>query len=185
MRPHSKPSLSLIGRRSLLAAAAALPLQAAWALYDPKPQAAIALAPGAWTGSLTYRDWRNPEQLVKLPCALSIALIKPDELALYYVFDDGPGKTVFSYERMQFDFVQQALVWTSGVEKPRITQFKLNAVKSDESSATLQFERVKDSGRDSYVLELSRLRFVLTKTEVTSTGAEIFRNKYELTRSGG
>jgi hypothetical protein len=175
-------------RRTALTAIAAFASLATaprlFALYDPKPNGALIHAPGAWKGSLTYRDWTNPDKMVKLPCTMTAALTKPDEVALYYVFDDGPGKIVYSYERMSFDFDAKRLVWVSGTAKPSTSQLSLSSVQADGDMTRLLFERVVDGRTDKYAFELSKRTWLLTKHEVSAAGAEMLRNKYEFTREG-
>ena len=85
----------------LVVFAASLSLPAA-ALYDPKPVGDLSLLQGEWRGTLTYNDYSRPGKLVTLPTTLFAALASPSDLTLHYVYDDGPGKTVHSYERMTF-----------------------------------------------------------------------------------
>ncbi len=174
-------------RRSLLAAlagglgsAATVP---AFALYDPPPLTPLALAPGAWAGTLTYRDWSPPHKLVTLRCRLFVAPTAPDALALYYVFDDGPGKTVHSYEKMVFDFQAATLQWTSGTAKPVSHQHRLGAVQAGADTSSIPFERPTDGGGvDRHALLLSRRQWTLEKTEHPPAGAPVFRNRYEFVR---
>jgi hypothetical protein len=170
-------------RRTALCLLALVTSGRALAMYDPKPSNALALAPGAWKGSLTYRDWSNPEKLVNLPCRLAVALTGPDELALYFVFDDGPGKVVYSYDRMSFDFGAASMVWVSGTSRPSTSQYRLASVRSSDEQAQLVFERNVEARVDRYTFELSRRTWSLGKTEVATSGVETFRNKYELVRS--
>jgi hypothetical protein len=72
---------------------------------------ALQSALGGWDGSLTYRDYQKPDQLVTLKSSMIVSPSAPDELTLYYEFDDGPGKTVYSDERMKFDLPAGQLVW--------------------------------------------------------------------------
>jgi hypothetical protein len=175
-------------QRSLLAAAAAAAAAApvsAWALYDPKPHALLALAPGAWSGTLTYRDYSRPDQWVTLPCKLSVALTAPSELALFYVFDDGPTKTVHSYERMAFDFTANRLSWTSGIAKPSASQHTITGASAENDAAQLQFERAEEGRTDRYKLEVRKNTWLLSKVEVAASGAQTLRNTFELRRSEG
>jgi hypothetical protein len=177
---------SRMQRRTTLTALAALGAAAScrtWALYDPKPHDALALAPGAWQGTLTYRDWSNPDKQVTLPCRLAVALTQPDELALYYVFDDGPGKTVYSYDRMRFDFAASRLAWASGTAKPSMSEYRVTAVQSNADEAQLLFERSVEGRLDKYTFDLARRTWRLSKREVAANGAETLRNRYELVRS--
>jgi hypothetical protein len=108
----------------LLALGALASLPAA-ALYDPAPIAALEFAPGLWRGTLTYSDYQNPDKKVTLPSKMVATLLSPSELALYYEFDDGPSKTVYSYERMKLDLVQQTVEWHSGTSKPSRSESRL------------------------------------------------------------
>jgi hypothetical protein len=83
------------------------------ALYDPKPSALLVPAIGSWSDTLLHADYQSPDRLVSLQARLVVTLSGPEELSLYYVFDDGPGKTVYSDERMSFDSTKNELTWTS------------------------------------------------------------------------
>lgn len=172
-------------RRALLAALCIAPTGRAFALYDPKPSAALALAPGAWRGSLTYRDWSNPDKLVTLPCTLAVALTGPEELALYYVFDDGPGKVVYSYDRMAFDFAAASLAWTSGTAKPTTSSYRVTEVLGGSDAASVRFERSVDARTERFRLSLTKRDWTLSKVEVAADGTETFRNRYEFVRKEG
>jgi hypothetical protein len=74
------------------------PLAATQALYDPKPLADIVPMQGEWKGALTYNDYSAPGKLLTPPTRLFVALSAPNEVTLHYAFNDGPGKTVYSYE---------------------------------------------------------------------------------------
>jgi hypothetical protein len=174
---HRRTALSTIAG---LAGAAAAP---ALAMYDPPPDKALVLAPGAWAGTLTYRDWTNPDKLVTLRCRLWVALTAPNALALYYVFDDGPGKTVYSYEKMTFDFPAATLLWTSGTAKPSAYTYRLGAVQAGSDDTRLAFERDVSTGVERHALALSQRTWLLEKTDVSAAGAATFRNRYELVRS--
>ena len=121
-------------KRNLLLSLTALLAKPALALYDPKPNAALLPALGAWRGTLVYADYQNPGKFVTLQARLVVSLADPDELSLYYVFDDGPGKTVYSYERMVFDLSKNELTWVCGVTKPNTSRYKITASTSAENS---------------------------------------------------
>jgi hypothetical protein len=57
---------------------------------------------GSWTGTLEYRDYRS-ERRVTLPTKLVVEAEGPERLTLAYTYDDGPGKTVTSQERITID----------------------------------------------------------------------------------
>ena len=147
------PRRATLALLSLLVAA--LP---AFALYDPKPDATLAAIEGEWKGSLTYRDYSDPDRIVTLPTELFVTLGSPQELVMHYIYDDGPGKIVHSYETMRFDFEGGRVTWISGVN-----------------------ERTESTGRIvSDSREGATRRLVI---ESTDDGKSAFRDRYEFTRA--
>lgn len=154
----------------------------ALALYDPKPSELISPAVGTWIGTLTYRDYKNPDKMVTLPARMVVTLASPNELALYYVFDDGPGKTVYSYERMTFEFDPNKLQWISGTAKPTKSEYRITSAKRDDGKTNIAFERSVEARIDRFAFDLTERGWSLTKTEVQASGAESIRSKYEFKR---
>ncbi len=171
-----------MNKRHFLIAVSALMVRPAWALYDPKPNAFLTSAIGSWRGTLTYADYQKPDRLVTLQTKLTVSLTGPDELALYYAFDDGPGKIVYSYERMLFDFSKNELAWISGAAKPGKIDYKLTSAKLIEGNSVFQFERTVDAGVDKYDFEIAARSWVLTKREVRAGKPDLQRSKYEFTK---
>src|SRR5690349_7131768 len=60
------------------------------------------LLQGSWLGTLEYRDYRS-DRRVTLPTALTVTARGTGLLEYAYVYDDGPGKTVRSTERVTID----------------------------------------------------------------------------------
>jgi len=77
---------------------------------------------------------------------------------LNYEFDDGPAKTVYSYEQMTFDFAGNRVVWVAGV--------------ADGSATSV------------YTLETRDDELSLKNEEVDRAGVKTFRNEYKLRRVG-
>jgi hypothetical protein len=170
----------------LLAIAAALSAPA-HALYDPPPLIELAPLPGEWRGSLTYDDCTRPGRLVTLPTTLFVALIAPDELTLHYVFDDGPGKRVYLYEKMRFDFAKGEVAWTTGVVEK---ESSISRIVSDTTAGgvrQLVFEQPADGGAPTtrYTLQIGSRTFSLKQEAIGAAGTARFRNHYELNRPGG
>src|SRR5689334_6515706 len=65
----------------------------------PRFEAALT---GSWTGTLEYRDYRSDKR-VTLPTTLVVSSPAAGALTFAYVYDDGPGKTVTSQERITID----------------------------------------------------------------------------------
>lgn len=158
---------------------AAVTLPAA-AQDSPPPDPALATVQGAWSGTLSYRDYSRPDRLVTLPTRLHIALLTPQEIALHYVFDDGPGKTVHSYERMAFDFGARRLMWISG---DRNDAYDITSVQQQDGTRTVSFERQVENSIHRYAMLLGARRLTLGKEEGTPSTGFQFRNRFEFTRS--
>jgi hypothetical protein len=177
--PLLPPETSQMLKRTFLFAACALVARPSSALYDAKPLPLLEPALGTWSGSLTYRDYQKPDKMVTLAATMVVTLSSPDELALYYVFDDGPGKTVYSYERMQLDIAAKQVLWIVGTTKPSRTEYNLISSGLAEGKTALSFEKSSDKGTDKYVLEFTDSRWSLTKYEQPAGGAELLRSSYE------
>lgn len=160
------------------------PLAATHALYDPKPLADIVPMQGEWRGALTYNDYSAPGKLVTLPTRLFAALSAPNELALHFVFSDGPGKTVYSYEAMRFDLEKSEVRWISGSEKRSETLSRIvsNALNASGETRRITFERTTDKGFDAYTLDISATALTPRKDEVSANGGRAFRNEYKFQR---
>ena len=67
---------------------------------------------GHWAGTLTYKDYRDPARRVTLPTLLDVTYERDSAaLRLVFTYDDGPGKTVFSYDRFAFDDAGTIMTW--------------------------------------------------------------------------
>lgn len=163
----------------LLGAAAALPALAA---YDPPPDAGLAAVLGEWNGSLSYRDYARPDRIEALPTRLFVSLLGPDELALHFVYDDGPGKTVYGYERMRFDFAGQTLVWTLGAMERSTLVGRIVASASEGTARRYVVEAGKDAALSRYTFEFSPRALTMKKDEVDATGKASNRNSYVFKR---
>ena len=147
------------------------------------PDPDLAAIQGTWHGKLTYRDYSHPDRMVTLPTRLYVALAAPNELTLHYVFDDGPKKTVYSYERMAFDFERKVLIWTSGTANAKTRQNRITSSPSQDGGRSIAFEREGENGTiHRYFMRLSPMALSLSKEEGTPSARFLFRNKYEFTR---
>jgi hypothetical protein len=113
----------------------------ALALYDPKPVEPLAQFEGAWTGSLTYKDYQDPTREVTLPTQMFVALAEPGKLALHYVYDDGPKKIVHSYEALSIDLAAKTAHWSEEINKPAVAyRITLYEAKANSSEIVLVLE---------------------------------------------
>ncbi|RZL36886.1 MAG: hypothetical protein EOP35_10025 [Rubrivivax sp.] len=168
-------------RRLLLTGLVSLGARPAFALYDPKPDGALAAVQGEWRGALTYRDYSEPKRMVTLPTRLLIALSAPDELVLHYAFSDGPAKTVYSYERMRFDVAGREVTWASG-QDAKAAVYRITADDTTGEVRSLLFERRDGSQVNRFTMRLSALALTLAKDEIDDAGVASFRNKFEFSR---
>lgn len=152
------------------------------AAYDPAPDSNIAVAQGEWHGELTYDDYSNPGSLVSIPTHMFAAMSSPTTLVLQFTFDDGPGKTIYSYESLTFEFATDHVSWTSGIIEPEALDASIVANTFKDGVRTITLERLADKKSIRYTLELSAQRFSLATYEVTGSGTPTFRNRYQLTR---
>lgn len=161
------------------ASAAALPALAAG---DPKPEAVLASLLGEWRGALTYRDYSEPDKTVTLPTKLFVSLIGPDEVAMHFVYDDGPGKTVYGYERLRFEFASETLVWITGAVERTALVGRIVASSSEANLKRYVVDSTKDGSLTRYTFEFSPSSFTMKKDEVDATGKVNNRNRYTFQR---
>ena len=171
-----------MNRRHALATAVSLFALRATAQNLNAPVADLAAVQGAWRGTLTYRDYSNPDRRVTLQTRLFVALLAPSELALHYIYNDGPGKTVHGYERMAFDFANATLVWTSGYPAAKTTQNRVTSSEARDGGRILTCEREEAGVLSRYLISLQSKSLVLSKEEGASAAELMFRNRYEFTR---
>jgi hypothetical protein len=168
----------------LLAAACAIPM-ASHALYDPPPVAALAAIEGVWQGALEYRDYQPPFKRVTLPTRLFVTASAPKELTLHYIFDDGPKKTVHSYDRLLID-IDAGVVRFSGLKADDVTTATIVRSATTDGVLEVVAERTQDNKGVEEVTRY-RLRFGKDTFDVLKTagpkGAEgEFRNQYVFKR---
>jgi len=169
----------------LLAAAAALcalPGASAWAAEDPPPEAVLAALLGQWQGTMSYHDPAQGARSVNLPTRLYTSLIGPDEVALYFVYADGAGKSRYGYERLRFEFASDTLIWIRGaVERTAL----VGRIVSSTSEANLKryvVDTTKDGVLTRYTFEFSPSSFTMTKDEMGAGGQANHLNRYTFQR---
>lgn len=167
----------------LLGLLATLGARNSFALYDAAPNPLLSRLPGSWRGTLTYRDWGKAERLVTLPCRMHAALLAPSDLSLYFVFDDGPGKTVYSYDRWLFDFTKGRMVWASGDGKEQGTSYRIVATSRSEEGEAVVLVNTAEGKTYRQTLQVSTGTLKLEKVEIAEDGREVFRNGYDLSRA--
>lgn len=149
----------------------------------------LANAEGEWAGTLTYKDYSHPDKRVTLPTMLFVARTAPDEIAMHYVFDDGPGKIVHSYERIRFDLANNRASWTSGPKGESARDYRISARAMDGNTYRITLDRGERNEKDEPV----RLRYELAfdphglnflHEDATGTAPLAFRNRYQLERRG-
>ena len=171
-------------RRAILGWIALAAVPAISLAADPAPDAVLSAIQGNWGGSLQYKDFSAPDKLVTLPTKLSVTLTGPDEIAMHYVYDDGPTKTVYAYERMRFDFARNEVLWKGGSkDKPMEMTWQITKAVPSGASRLVVMERKRSDGKkDRLTLELSAAALVFSKDELAPDGRAAFRNKYTFKR---
>jgi hypothetical protein len=153
------------------------------ALYDPAPDPGLATVQGEWIGTLTYRDYSSPDRLVTLPTRLFIALGAPNQLVMYFAYDDGPTKTVYSYERMQFNFSAKELIWSSMADEDSPTKCRMSEQAQQKPAGwRLTCEHTNDGKVERYKLALTPDSLAISKEEIDASGTSLLRNQYTLRR---
>lgn len=156
----------------------------ALALYDGAPDPGLAGVQGEWIGTLTYRDYSQPDRLVTLPTRLFIALGAPNQLVLHFAYDDGPAKTVYSYERMQFDFSAKELRWSSIAEKDSPTECRISEQAQEKPAGWRLSCQDSDNGKvERYKLVLTPEHIAISKEEIDASGKSLLRNQYTFSRA--
>jgi hypothetical protein len=174
-----------MSRRILLACLALVASVPAWALYDPAPDPVLGGLEGAWHGTLTYRDYSDANRIVKLPTQLFVTLGSPDELVMHYVYDDGPGKVVHSYEAVRFDFASRRVAWVSGVKERSESADRIVSDQQDGAVRHIVVESDEDGKLARHSFEFAPDRLRMRKDEIDAAGQGTFRDSYEFTRLPG
>lgn len=167
--------------RLLLPLVALLASVSSHALYDPAPDASLAAVEGEWSGTLTYRDYSPPHGLVTLPTRLFVALRSDDELVLHYVYDDGPAKTVHSYEALRFEWAARQVTSSSGRGGDASVGRIVQDVR-EPGGRRIVVETTDAEGRQRHTFEFAQGRLVMAKDEIDAQGVATRRNAYEFRR---
>jgi hypothetical protein len=155
------------------------------ALYDPPPEPAIVAAEGEWTGTLRYRDYQHPDRFETLPTRTTIVLSAPDTLTLHAVYDDGPEKTVHSYEQMRFDLANKQLIWRYGLKADDNGRYDIvaNAREGDCHRFTAERRENDSKALSRYTIALCATRIEFVKDEVDAQGVSLERSRTMLSRT--
>jgi hypothetical protein len=147
----------------------------------------LAGAEGEWAGTLIYKEASQPDKRVTQPTMLFVARTAPDEIALHYVFEDGPGKIEHAYERMKFDLAANRVSWLSGPKGENARDYRISARALDGNTYRITLDRGERNDKDEPV----RLRYELAFDphgmnflhEDAVGGAPLaFRSRYQLER---
>jgi len=170
-------------RRIVLLLMLGLPTRSAFALYDATPDADLSTMQGEWRGELSYLDYSGSGKRVTLPTKVFVALAAPSRLVLHYVFDDGPGKTVYSYEQMSFDLARGSLQWKTGDSEKSLERFRI--LSSVHEAGRWKVVFVNDSKKEPhrYTLEVGSEDFSFQKEELQGSEPATLRNTYCLRRA--
>lgn len=171
-----------MNRRHAICLLSALSTLPALAANDPKPEPALAAVLGEWRGTLTYRDYSKPDRTVALPTRLYVSMLAPDELALHFVYDDGPGKTVYGYERLRFEFTSDTLVWIMGAVERTALVGRIVATANEGGVRRYVVDTTKDNALSRYTFEFGPGALMMKKDEIDAGGKSTNRNSYVFKR---
>ncbi|MBN8887857.1 MAG: hypothetical protein J0I77_19185 [Rudaea sp.] len=160
----------------------------AHALYDPAPKSPLPDAEGRWSGTLTYRDYSDDRREVTLPVVTNVALVAPDELVFHNVYDDGPKKTVHSYERLKFDFDAKTLVWAHGLAAKEDRRYRIDSSSSQSGFIEIVVTEIADAKAEApqcarYTLRWSRTELNIVKQEGRTCDALAVRSRSTFRRA--
>ena len=154
----------------------------AHALYVPAPNAPLPDAEGRWSGTLTYRDYSDDRREVTLPVVANVALVAPDELVFHGIYDDGPKKTVHSYERLKFDFDAKTLIWAHGLAAKDHRRYRMDPPLSNADGVEITATEIADAKAETpgcvrYTLRWSRTALSIVKQEGRTCDALAVRSR--------
>lgn len=168
--------------RILLLATALFLSSTTAALYDSKPMKRLEFMQGTWAGQLTYDDYSNPGKLVNIPTKMFAALASPNKIILHFSFDDGPEKTVYSYDSILLNASAKTLSWFSGDKEVEEIQYHIISNEYKNKNWAVVFEHNSGKTRQRYTLNLDRHKLIIRKDEFDERELPTFRNEYNFTR---
>lgn len=141
---------------------------------------------GHWTGTLEYKDYRQPDKRVTLPTIVDIAASDAGGVSLHFTYDDGPGKTVRGEDHFEMGANGETVEWTGVTETPSAI-FRVVSFTASDATMRLVLER---QGRDNDMpatlretLTIDAASFTVLK-EVQPPGQDFtFRHAYRLRRT--
>jgi hypothetical protein len=143
---------------------------------------------GHWSGSLTYKDYRDPNRRITLPTLLDISFERDSAaLRLVFTYDDGPGKTEYSYDRLAFDAGGTIMTWDdTAAAKPQAFSVKEYRV---EPTAEVIYLVAETEGEDDNkpatlreTITIARDSMRILKTVRPRDGEFGFRHEYAFRR---
>ncbi|MEO7772788.1 MAG: hypothetical protein ABIX19_17310 [Gemmatimonadaceae bacterium] len=140
---------------------------------------------GHWSGTLEYKDYRDPTKRVTLPTIIDVTPRSAGGTSLHVVYDDGPGKTVVSDDRFVIADDMRSFDWT-GVKDTVPEVFRMISVTQDGGTIRMVGER---DGSDNDAPATLRETFTITVRELVvvkevrpAGGTFSFRHTYRMTR---
>lgn len=140
---------------------------------------------GSWKGALEYRDYQSDKR-VTLPTMLVISQEESGELTFAYVYDDGPGKTVTSRDRVTVDAARSTYRIRNGDGTYDGTFATTGLAEFGPVSPTVT---LLGSGDENGVkvdlrttIQLGPASLTMLRESRRPGGEWLFRNRYALTR---
>jgi hypothetical protein len=120
--------------------------------------------------------------MVTLPTKAYVSMLAPDELALHFVYDDGPGKTVYGYERLRFEFASDTLILVTGATERTALVGRIVATANEGGVRRYVVDTTKDRALTRYTFEFGPAAFTMKKDEIDASGKALNRNRYAFQR---
>ena len=141
---------------------------------------------GRWVGTLGYKDYRRPDRRVTLPTTIEGTSAPGGGVALHFIYDDGPGKTVVDDDVFMLAADRRTLRW-SGVKDTVPATFRvLSLERTNAQGLRLVVEREgEDDNAPATLRETITIRgdTLGILKEVRPAGSPFsFRHQYALTR---
>ena len=140
---------------------------------------------GKWSGTLEYRDYRS-DRRVTLPTLLVVDSGGPGRLTFDYTYDDGPGKTVSSQERVTID--REGLTYRiQNGDGTYDATFAASGLASfgEASPAVVLMGKGEENGTAvdlRITLTVTAASFTMLRESRIAGSDWLFRNQYKLTR---
>lgn len=142
---------------------------------------------GSFAGALRYRDYQDSARFVVLPTELTGVLSADStSVQLDFVYDDGPGKTVRSSDRLALDSTTTALQWGPADGRRPPSTFSVRSLTGGDTIRLVADTEGSDDNRPATIRETISVSLggigILKEVRFAGTTRWLFRHEYTLRR---